>query len=133
MFAGDNTAKQKEERRKAAFTAAILLAAVLLYLTAGVFFDFFIPCPFRTFTGLRCPGCGLSHAAVCLTHLDIKGAFMANALFIPIYAYLIYTFIKTFIHKKKDPHTGHDAGMWIDLVFLVVIIFWWIIRNVIGI
>ena len=87
MFAGDNTAKQKEERRKAAFTAAFLLAAVLLYLTAGVFFDFFIPCPFRTFTGLRCPGCGLSHA----------------------------------------------AGMWIDLVFLVVIIFWWIIRNVIGI
>ena len=133
MFAGDNAEKQTTERRKAAFTAAFLLAAVLLYLAAGVFFGIFIPCPFRTVTGLRCPGCGLSHAAVCLTHLNIKGAFMANALFIPIYAYLIYTFIKTFIQKKKDPHTGHDAGMWIDLVFLVVILFWWIIRNVIGI
>lgn len=124
---------KRTESRKAAFTAAFLLIAVLLYLLAGLFFGFYIPCPFRTFTGLRCPGCGLSHAAVCLAHFDVRGAFRENALFIPVYAYLIYSFIKTFIPKKKDPHTGHDSGMWIDMIFLVIVIIWWIIRNVYGI
>ena len=133
MFAGDNAEKQTTERRKAAFTAAFLLAAVLLYLAAGVFFGIFIPCPFRTVTGLRCPGCGLSHAAVCLTHLDIKGAFMANALFIPIYAYLIYTFISEFVFNIKRNTTNDVINRRIDVVFLIVIILWWIVRNIISI
>ena len=131
MANGEHKVSSVIKDRKAALTAVFLLAAVLLYLAAGVFFDFYIPCPFRTLTGLRCPGCGLSHAAVCLTHFDLAGAFRENALFVPIYAYLIYTFIKIFIPKK--PHTGHDAGMWPDLIFLVIIIFWWIIRNIYGI
>ena len=129
MFAGDNAEKETTERRKAAFTTAFLLASVLLYLAAGVFFGIFIPCPFRTVTGLRCPGCGLSHAAVCLTRFDLAGAFKENALFIPIYAYLIYSFLREFVFNIKKNTTNNMIARRIDIVFLIVIILWWIVRN----
>lgn len=37
-----------------------------------------IPCPFRLLMGLKCPGCGVSHMALCLLQGDLSGAFAAN-------------------------------------------------------
>lgn len=39
-----------------------------------------IPCLFRLITGLKCPGCGITHMALCLLHGDLSGAFHANAM-----------------------------------------------------
>lgn len=36
------------------------------------------PCAFRTFTGLACPGCGLTRAAHALLHGDLALAFSLN-------------------------------------------------------
>ena len=118
------------QSRKTAFMAVFLLALVILYLLCGIFFDFFIPCPFRTITGLRCPGCGLSHAAVSLARLDIRGAFRENALFIPIYSYILFAAAREFIpSENKDPRV-EVIGRRIDFVFFIVIILWWILRNI---
>lgn len=38
------------------------------------------PCLFHSWTGLPCPTCGGTHAAVALSRLDFAGAFTANPL-----------------------------------------------------
>lgn len=130
------------KKNKAALMAAFLLALAIIYLLAGIFFGFYIPCPFRTLTGLKCPGCGMSHAATDVAmavmalirsdtdgaHVWITEAFRANALFIPIFAYIIYAAIR-FLTDKEDSH--NMLFNVIDAVFLVVIVIWWIVRNII--
>lgn len=37
-------------------------------------------CPFRVLTGIPCPTCGTTHAAVALMHGDLGAAFAANPL-----------------------------------------------------
>ena len=37
-----------------------------------------LPCPLRTVTGVPCPACGLTTAAVALVHGQITAAFAAN-------------------------------------------------------
>lgn len=39
---------------------------------------FGIPCVFRLITGLECPGCGVTHMALCLMQRDLRGAFYEN-------------------------------------------------------
>ena len=132
------------KRNKAAFLAAFLLVLAALYLFAGIFFGFYIPCPFRALTGLKCPGCGMSHAATdvalafgALIRSDTAGAqahimdaFRANALFIPIFAYLIYAFIKIVSGKETNQSMLSQI---IDIIFLIIILIWWVVRNIISI
>lgn len=91
-------------------------------------------CPFKALTGLRCPGCGLTHAAIHLMHLDFNGAFHANALFVLIFLYIIYAVIRFLYYKKKDKNPLSDnVGKRIDIIFLVLMLIWWPVRNFIGI
>lgn len=132
------------KKNKAALMAAFLLALAIIYLLAGIFFGFYIPCPFRTLTGLKCPGCGMSHAATHLAmaasslissdtaqaHDQIIEALRSNALFIPIFAYLIYAFVQFCIYKDLGKT---KISRVIDAAFLVVVLIWWILRNIINI
>jgi hypothetical protein len=56
--------------------AALLFAAPLAPRAAA----FLPPCAFRSLTGLPCPTCGATHAAIALSRLDLAGAVSSNPL-----------------------------------------------------
>lgn len=64
----------------------MLLAAVLLYMTVMVKLRIF--CPIRHFTGIPCPGCGMSRALGCLLRLDFEGSLHSNPALLPCMAAL---------------------------------------------
>lgn len=55
--------------------AALILRPLWLSLAGGL-----PACPFRTLTGIPCPTCGTTHAAIALLHLRIGAALQLNPL-----------------------------------------------------
>ncbi len=90
----------------------ILLLAGILYAIWCNLTELGIPCIFRLLLGIKCPGCGMTHAAVAMTHLDIAGAFSYNKLSVTVVPLLIvilliqeYRYIKTASRKISMPET----------------------------
>ena len=77
---------------------AILLAAGFAYLFVFLKLGFGIPCIFRTLTGYKCPGCGMTHAMAAVWNRDFKLALEYNVLSLtalPVLCiYLLYRFVR---------------------------------------
>ena len=109
-------------------SAGIVLAVAVFYLLARAGIG--IPCLFRSVTGLLCPGCGNSRAAVCLLRLDIAGAFQANPLFLPEFLYLAWVYLlccKNYLSGGRFSYRPLWPG--VDIILLIGILVWWIVRN----
>lgn len=78
----------------------LLFIAFLLFLagiTYGLFFLYTgvgLPCPIRMITGLKCPGCGVTHMFAALMRLDFKEAFRANPAVLMLSPLLLAIFLK---------------------------------------
>jgi Protein of unknown function (DUF2752) len=68
------------DRRLALTWGALALTAVLLAPLATRLTPSLPVCLFRDLTGLPCPTCGTTHAALALAHLDLPGAIAFNPL-----------------------------------------------------
>lgn len=66
-----------------------LLAALGLLLGAAAAAGWAPGCPVRSWTGLKCPGCGSGRAMAALMGGDLPGAFYWNALLFPLVALLL--------------------------------------------
>ncbi len=49
-----------------------------------------IPCPFRYFFHIECPGCGISRMILALSEGDLKGAFSAHPVLLIWSPFLVY-------------------------------------------
>lgn len=71
---------------------AVFLASVLFRPPAS---EYFTICGFKNFTGLPCPGCGLTHSFCALGKGDAAGAFAFNVLGPPLFVVLVLLWIRS--------------------------------------
>ena len=120
-----------EERRRA--VGGLTARIVLLGLAYALFIQctgLGIPCMFRLVTGYRCPGCGMTHAAMALIHGQPKTAFRENPLSLSVVPLLLlYGAYRAEVYIRT---ARTDFRKW-EIVFLgvlwVVVLAFWLLRN----
>lgn len=109
---------------------SIVLIIGIIYAGICSFTGSGIPCIFRTVTGYKCPGCGITHMMICLLRLDFKGAFLANRvifILMPLFAVLIGYHMVQYIKYGKTNISKKENYMFYVLIAILVI--WGICRN----
>lgn len=124
-------------RRVGPILIVILFAGIAVaykYLDPAVV-PIFPRCPFRLLTGYLCPGCGSQRAIHRLLNLDIAGAWQMNPLLVIALPYLaLVLLLKPLAHgsprcaRLRDLLVGYRASV----VILVVILFFWVGRNIVA-
>ena len=120
-----------EERRRA--VGRLTARIVLLGLAYALFIQctgLGIPCVFRLVTGYRCPGCGMTHAAMALIHGQPKTAFRENPLSLSVVPLLLlYGAYRAEVYIRS---ARTDFRKW-EIVFLGVlwvgVLAFWLLRN----
>ncbi len=87
---------EQPSRRLAVFGLSglfvVFLASLLLTPPEGAYFTI---CGFKNFTGLPCPGCGLTHSFCALGKGEIAGAFGFNLLGPPLFLVLFFLWMRS--------------------------------------
>ena len=85
-------------------------------------------CVFRSFCGLPCPGCGLTHAAVALfLRGDIVASLRYHALLLPLVATLFFSCFPYGVWRFADHVKG--CHTWTNILFCGIIVYY-IIRMI---
>ncbi len=126
--------EMKKRIQRVARVAALFVCAGLLYAVIVKILGRGIPCVFHDITGLRCPGCGMTHAMTALLRLDFSAFIQAN-LFAPvIIIFFITAFVSTSLkYIKTGIYRLSAVNSFVEISFLVLFITWGIARNFLGI
>lgn len=119
---------------------ANVLVKLLVIAIAGIIYaniirstGFGLPCIFRTVTGLKCPGCGISHMCIALLAMDFTSAWLANPVLLTVSPAIIYIAMKQIIAWIVF---GKQKMSKIDTIIVnalaVILILWGIVRNMVG-
>lgn len=123
---------QKRKRTLIYISAGIAAFGLILYILARLGLP--VPCLFYQITGLRCPGCGNTRAVLAVLKLDISGMLRYNLLFPLEATYLLWVYLQAAHHYLKEGKFTYRPPLpALDIVFLVLILLWWIIRNILHI
>lgn len=122
---------KRRVRNAVLVTLGLAIAAAILALL--VWKGFSVGCVFRRLTGLLCPGCGNTRATFALLQLDLAGMLRYNLLYPLEVFYLarIYLLcVKNYVKNGKAALPARIAA--VDIVCLVCVLLWWVVRNAIG-
>ncbi len=113
--------------------AAVVVAGVAIYSTFDPSASRWFPrCPFLMLTGLKCPGCGTQRAIHALLHGDVLSALRFNALLpVSIPLLLLYGYAEL-VRTRKPRFYDRVNSVTAILAVLIVVIVWWIVRNIFG-
>ena len=116
---------------KRLFLSLGVIAFVVVYGLFDPAYFQFPPCPFRTITGLLCPGCGSQRAIHQALHGQFGNSFQLNPLFLPGIAYGISSFIVAKCFPENWPLLRKKFfGLQAAYISLFIIITFWIGRNI---
>ena len=123
-------ARRKRQHKALAFTAVLGLAALALAFLASR--GIAVPCLFHRLTGLLCPGCGNTRAAVALMRLELSAALSYN-LFAPLeFFYIGWVYFFTAKHYIRTNRIAYRTpSIAFDICVLVVVVAWGIVRNLV--
>ena len=108
------------------FGLAAAAAALVLLAKVGLG----IGCPLYQLTGLQCPGCGNSRAAMALLRLDFAASFSYNPLFLPQIGYIAWVYLYScvsYVKGKRFTYTPPVPAL--DIAFLIICLLWGVVRN----
>lgn len=108
----------------------LVIAAFMLRETGGA--GLMPGCVFRKFTGLDCPGCGMTRATYAALHGDLRSAFHFNPVgmvLLPLALLGLSIEIAGWVRGKPLP-LRLRIGRWGSAALLAIIVSWWILRNV---
>jgi hypothetical protein len=113
------------------FWLCVILAAIVLYGLADPAKVPFPKCPFRSITGLLCPGCGSQRGIHQLLCGNVGAAFRLNALLIPTILYGLTGAVMSLFFPKhwaevREKYYGATAGY----IVLAIILVYWVGRNI---
>lgn len=80
---------------------AVLSFTALYFLIVWLLSRFGISCVFRWLFGIRCPGCGMTHAALALLRLDFAAAFAYHPMVFSVPLLYLYVLTDGHVFKNK--------------------------------
>lgn len=90
----------------------------------------FLPCPFRSLTGLWCPGCGMTRATHHLLRGDVTQALRYNAFVIAIIAGIAAGWLAWTLSAVGRSLTGRRTlPAWAPVVGITALIAFAVLRN----
>ena len=105
----------------------IILVLGFTYALIVRYTPFCIPCFFQTVTGLKCPGCGITHVFMSLMDLDLYGAFHANRfLFVTSPILLLILILNKFYQKSS-------LVKLLSVFYIILLLVWGVVRNILQI
>lgn len=106
----------------------IIIFSLLLIIYVCHLIGYPVPCLFNKFTGLLCPGCGITGMCLNLMKFDFITAYKCNkyvfSLLVLVFIYILYALMCTILKKEiRKPHK-HVYNL-----LLIATILYWILRN----
>ncbi len=114
--------------KKTIKTALILIAAGVCYLAWIRLTGLALPCVFRSLTGFKCPGCGITTMFAALASLDFRASFNANPFLFVTAPFLCGEIIYREYLKCKDMKVpgAHEAAV---ICYAIALCIFGIVRN----
>ena len=83
--------------------------------------------------GLRCPGCGSQRAVHALLHLEFKEAFLYNPMVVISIPFLLLLALAAITKDTRPEIYEKVNSSLLTKILLVLILGWWVFRNIAGI
>lgn len=111
----------------------ILIGIVLVAIFNPEEYEFFPQCILYQTTGLKCAGCGMTRAMHYLFTGNIKKAIGYNIMIIPLIIVISYSLFRYIMYIIKDEQIVNKKLERILKIFLVSLIIFIFVRNIIKI